>query len=243
MRIKTVRRESGTYIRLPDDFRECEELELFHLRDGYYLMSRPLENGEQTRAPPAAGKEESERKLLEKLAAIKFEKRTPLLLKELSKLERETLVSLEKKGAINLIKSKKYPHGVYNIRREFYPQRNSCRRPEVVTSAAELEKQLFRDGYLVVSKERQAQELSDLLQNQREAITGIKSFDGKYYVVTKAHMAKVVKALSKCKEEEVDPKVVGAMEGMHPEGILAVLKILAEGGEYMEKGNFFIKVG
>ncbi|HNT60861.1 MAG TPA: hypothetical protein PKJ97_02685, partial [Candidatus Bilamarchaeaceae archaeon] len=195
--------------------------------------------------PPLAGRGGVERRVLEKLAAIRFEKRAPALLKELSRLEREALMSLEKKGAVTLIKSRKYPNGVYNIQKEFYPQRNggNAQAAAPAPPAAEMEKQLFRDGYLVVSEQRQAQELSDLLQKQRGAITGLKSFDGKYYVVTKAHMAKVVKALSKCREEDVDPKAVGAVEGMHPDGITAVLKILAEGGEYIEKGDFFIRVG
>lgn len=259
MRIKTIQKESGTYIRLPEDFRKAEELEIFMLRDGYYLLSLPLgaakskaeekataEPEAKARAPEAVmedarGLTQSENRVLEKLASIRFEKRTaPSIREDFSRQEKEALLSLEKKGAVTFIKSKKYPDGVYNIQNDFYPAPKKDAGPE--KSASDLEKQLFRDGYMVVQDVNSAQRLSDVLQKQRGAVTGVKSFDGKYYVVTRAHMERVRRVLARWRGEYVDPKALAAKFGIHPDAVKAVLKILAEGGEYTEKGEVFIKV-
>ena len=125
MRIKTIQKESGTYVRLPDDFRKAEDLELFMLRDGYYLLSLPLGAAVKTRmdgkgaaepeakakAPePAVAEEDakgltqSENRVLEKLASIRFEKRTGTSIREdFSRQDREALLSLEKKGAVQFL--------------------------------------------------------------------------------------------------------------------------------------------
>jgi len=256
MRIKTIQKESGTYIRVPDELRKVEELELFQLRDGYYLLSLPLganvaraaeKPGEKYapakgKAPEApGGLSQQESRVLMKLADIRFEKRVPQLVnKDFSRQDREALMALEKKGAVTLIKSKKYPGGVYSIQNDFYPQRKEEEAGKPADS--DLEKQLFRDGYVVVSDSNSAQRLSDLLQKQRGAVTGVKGFDGKYYMVTKAFAGKVRAALAKMGGDYADPKEVGAQAGLHPDGVKAVLKILAESGEYMEKGEIFIKV-
>ncbi len=86
------------------------------------------------------------------------------------------------------------------------------------------------------------QRLSEVLQKQKNAITGVKGFDGKYYVVTRAHMERVRRVLARWRGDYVDPKALGAKFGIHPDAVKAVLKILAEGGEYTEKGEVFIKV-
>jgi len=262
MRIKTIQKESGTYVRLPDDFRKAEELELFMLRDGYYLLSLPLGAAVKTRveakgaaepepkgrAPePAVAEEDakgltqSENRVLDKLASIRFEKRTGTSIREdFSRQDREALLSLEKKGAVTFIKSKKYPDGVYNIQNDFYPAPKKDAGPE--KSASELERQLFRDGYIILQDSNAAQRLSEVLQKQKNAITGVKGFDGKYYVVTRAHMERVRKVLARWRGDYVDPKAMAAKFGIHPDAVKAVLKILAEGGEYTEKGEVFIKV-
>ncbi|MFA5412271.1 MAG: hypothetical protein WC350_02920 [Candidatus Micrarchaeia archaeon] len=259
MRIKTIQKESGTYVRLPEEFRKAEELELFALRDGYYLLSVPLGAGtakaaekpgaKYAPAPKAAtpeapgGLSQQESRVLMKLADIRFEKRVPQLInKDFSRQDREALMSLEKKGAVTLIKSKKYPGGVYSIQNDFYPQPQKKEGEAPKPADTDLEKQLFRDGYIVVSDSNAAQRLSDVLQKQRGAITGVKGFDGKYYMVTKAFAGKVKAALVKMGGDYADPKDVGAQAGLHPDGVKAVLKILAESGEYMEKGEIFIKV-
>lgn len=245
MKVKAIKRENGTYIRLPDDLRGAEELELFMLRDGYYLLSIPLDGKKEAKGAPepetAGGLSSFEMKVLQKLAGIRFGKRVPMLVnREFSRQEREALLSLKKKGAVTIIKSKKYPGGVYNIQNEFYPAQK--KEPAEERGAADLEKQLFRDGYITVADAQSAQRLSDILQRQKNAVTGVKSFDGKYYVVTRAHMEKVKKLLARWRGEYVDPKALGAKFGIHPDAAKAVLKILAEGGEYMEKGEVFLKV-
>jgi len=257
MRVKTIQRENGAYIKLPEDLRKLAELELFQLRDGYYLLSAPLGEEKPSERPPgkeptaapgakervaedAKGLTSFESKVLGKLAGIKFDQRAPFYIsKEFSRQDREALLSLEKKGAVTFIKSKKYPAGVYSIQNEFYPQKKEA-EPE--KDGSDLEKQLFRDGYVIVNDVRTAQSLSDMLQKQKGAITGVKGFDGKYYVVTRAHMERVRRVLARWRGDYVDPKALGAKFGMHPDGVKAVLKILSEGGEYIEKGEVFLKV-
>ncbi len=256
MKVRTIRKESGTYLRLPDDLREAEEVELFPLRDGYYILLKGLGAGkEETRKAEgrkpgaesrkqetAGGLTQFEAKVLAKLASIRFEKRMPSEVKGgLGRHEKEALASLERKGAITLIQSKKYPKGVYNIQKEFYPS-SKKERAVPAQGATELERQLFRDGHLVVSDQNSAQRLSDVLQRQKNAVAGVKSFDGKYYVVTRAFLEKVRRILAKWKGEFVDPKAVGAKFGMHPDGVKSVLKLLAENGEFIEKGEVFFRV-
>jgi hypothetical protein len=263
MRIKTIQKESGTYVRLPDDFRKAEELEIFQLRDGYYLLSLPLGAAVKTKAegkaaaepeakarapaPPAVAEEDArgltqaENRVLEKLASIRFEKRTGTSIREdFSRQDREALLSLERKGAVTFIKSKKYPDGVYNIQSEFYPAPKKDAGPE--KSAPDLERQLFRDGYIILQDSNAAQRLSEVLQKQKNAVTGVKGFDGKYYVVTRAHMERVRRVLARWRGDYVDPRAMAAKFGIHTDAVKAVLKILAEGGEYTEKGEVFIKV-
>ena len=55
MRVRTIRKESGTYLRLPDDLREAEEVELFPLRDGYYILLKGLGAGADPTRPPPEG--------------------------------------------------------------------------------------------------------------------------------------------------------------------------------------------
>lgn len=257
MRIKTIQREKGAYMRLPEDLRGLDELELFRLREGYYLLSVPLgpAEGAGAKAPgagaaapkpeteggkPPGGLTPFEERVLGRLASIRFEKRnSSYVSKEFSRQEREALLSLEKKGAVTFIKSRKYPDGVYNIQNDFYP---APKKEAPEKGAPDLERQLFRDGYVVVQDARTAQSLSDILQRQKNAVTGVKGFDGKYYVVTRAHMERVRRVLARWRGDYVDPKAIGAKFGMHPDGVKAVLKILAEGGEYTEKGEVFIRV-
>lgn len=258
MRVKTIQREKGAYMKLPEELRKLDELELFQLREGYYLLSVPLGEAKPGETPPEKGKEPIvsgarekaeedsrgltpfESKVLGKLAGIRFDQRAPFYIsKEFSRQEREALLSLEKKGAVTFIKSKKYPSGVYSIQNEFYPQQKKGAEER---SGSDMETQLFRDGYVVVQDVRAAQSLSDMLQKQKGAITGVKGFDGKYYVVTRAQMERVRRVLARWRGDYVDPKALGAKFGMHPDGVKAVLKILAEGGEYIEKGEVFIRV-
>ena len=268
MKAKVIKRQSGSYIRLPEELREEGEVELHTLRDGFYLLSVPLVKGskgseetakEGARAPdggggsaaggsaamepagppPSAGPglDARESALLRKLISIPFGKRVPShLAKVLTPGEKEALNGLRKKGAVSFFKSDKYKEGVFNISKKFYGNREAQAAP------SELEKQLFRDGYLVITDKRVARDLSEKLSRQRFTVAGVKAFDGKYYIATKAFLGKVNGLLAKA-GPEVEPRMLVEKFGGEPLGYAAALKILSESGEYAEeKGGIFVKV-
>ena len=250
MRIKTIKRESGCYIKLPEELWK-EEVELFPLKEGFFLLAAPL-GGQVVKggiqASPQHGKteeggaalKEREAALLRKLSSIRFEKRVPAYLaKALSDEEKEVLKSLQKKGAVALLKSSKYKGGVYNISKGFYGR--GAERAMLGEIPSSLEKQLFRDGYAVAADRRVAAALSEKLSRQRFTVSGVKSFDGKYYMVTRSFLSRVRKMLEK-EGGEVEPRLLAEKFGGHPDGFKAALKILAEGGEYLEKGEVYIRV-
>ena len=45
-KIKIIKKDGQNYITLPSEFENLDELEMFALRDGYYLLSVPLDNAE-----------------------------------------------------------------------------------------------------------------------------------------------------------------------------------------------------
>ena len=268
MKAKVIKRQRGSYIRLPEDLGGESEVELHTLRDGFYLLSVPLAKGgkagaanvpEGARAPaegagPAAGEaakyspdagqgkdarglDAQESALLRKLISIPFGKRVPShLAKVLTPGEKEALNGLRKKGAVSFFKSDKYKEGVFNISKKFYGNREAQAAP------SELEKQLFRDGYLVITDKRVARDLSEKLSRQRFTVAGVKAFDGKYYIATKAFLGKVNGLLAKA-GPEVEPRMLVEKFGGEPLGYAAALKILSESGEYAEeKGGIFVKV-
>ena len=81
-RVRILRRQNSGYIELPKEMLGYEELELFQLKDGYYLLSVPLgETAKEQKEPAVARSGEitpAERQVLKKLLAIRFEKRTYL---------------------------------------------------------------------------------------------------------------------------------------------------------------------
>ncbi len=277
MKAKVIKRQSGSYIRLPEELRGESEVELHTLRDGFYLLSVPLGGGSKgaeaansgggeahapaegagdsdaARAPagnaasgavgppPAAGPglDAQEGALLRKLISIPFGKRVPShLAKVLTEGEKEALNGLKKKGAVSFFRSDKYKEGVFNISKKFYGNMGR----EAPAGPSEMEKQLFRDGYLVITDRRVAQDLSEKLSRQRFTIAGVKAFDGKYYIATKAFLGKVNGLLAKA-GPEVEPRMLVEKFGGEPMGYAAALKILAESGEYAEeKGGIFVKV-
>jgi hypothetical protein len=137
-RVRILRRQNGAYIELPKEILHYDELELFQLRDGYYLLTVPLgtagnETKTQGKAAGAAVRGEAvrgeagtlspaERTVLKKLLGIRFEKRTPAYVgKALSEPELAVLRELERKDFVNVFRGQKYKDGVYNIRDSIYP--------------------------------------------------------------------------------------------------------------------------
>src|SRR5512136_1479556 len=98
-----------------------EEVEMFQLRDGFYLLSVPLGQG-GPRPREGGGVTDQEKAVLKKLLSIQFQKRTPAYVgKALSEGEKAVLDGLEKRGFVNVFRGDKYKDGVYNISDNIYP--------------------------------------------------------------------------------------------------------------------------
>jgi len=244
MRSRVLKRQNNAYLELPQEMADQEEVELFQLRPGYYLLTVPL--GE---ARPAAktktGISEAERSVLLKLLSIKFEKRVPAYVaKVMSESEKALLKELERKGMINIFKGTKYKDGVYNIRDSIYPLLSSApsapspqaAKPEVQTPN-DLLAILKRQGFIVISDRNQARALSETLSQDMKsgAVMGVKGFDGRFYIVTRGYLVGAQAAVSAALKEDMDAQSIAASAKLDTEGCMAVLRIMAEAGDIIEK--------
>lgn len=233
MKEKVIKREKGCYLKLPEEFRKVDEMELFPLKEGFYLLSVPIGAGMPAEAKP---KENIEEKLLKKLDSLELRKRSPSYLrKTLSKEEWGMLEKLLKQGKVAYIHNKKFREGIYVIEK-----RKKTMRKEGEPN--EMANQLFANGYIILEASRDAQSLSERLLKQKGSIMGVRGFDGKYYVVTSTYFKKVWEAISRMGEEVV-PEEVAEKFSLSIDGCKAVLKLLAEKGDYVEKkGGIYVRV-
>ncbi len=147
MKAKASRGKDFVQFSVPSDsplFLQCtENAEIFHLRDGHFLISFGGIAGQKTdeaktaadalaaqanahilQQSGAAGTAPTEEEIsaLKKLSAIRFENRIPSEVdKSFSPAEKKALSSLLKKKLVTLFISAKYKSGVYNISSSVYP--------------------------------------------------------------------------------------------------------------------------
>lgn len=129
MKQKLIKKNGKCYVQLPDQFNSQDEIELFQLRDNFWLVSAQLgiPAGEKTseKASEKQGKKlsEQEMKVLKELMQIRFADRTPSNIEKTFSSEDKNIVKqLTKKGFIQVFYGKKYSKtGVYNISDEIYP--------------------------------------------------------------------------------------------------------------------------
>ncbi len=233
---KIVKRDGHAYIELPPQFLNEEEVELFMLRDGYYLLTYALATLGTTKqqeipaerpAGRAKGITDAEKAVLKKMLAVKFELRTPPnIQKQLTPEERQTLENLVQKNMINVFKSKKYPEGVYNVRDSVYGMlKETPGQPRETPD------------YFITSDQKEAYFFS---QNAKKAghdkeIIAVKGFDGRFYAVTKKYLQRVQPVIKDALTSETELSKVAKKAGLEPEAVRAVLTILSERGEVIEK--------
>jgi hypothetical protein len=250
-RIRILRRQDKSYIELPQEMAGEEELELFRLKDGYYLLSLPLGGkapAEARREAPAqAGREqisEREREVLRKLLSIKFENRIPAYVnKALTESDKEVLGELERRGLVNVFRGKKYTEGVYNIRDSIYPilaNKGTAepRQPPQQPSGRQGSISLLRSqGFLIVQDKREAMGLSEQLGPQMKSgqVIGVKGFDSKFYIVTRDYFSRAEARIAPALKEDMDAPSIASETKLDPEGCMAVLRIMAENGQIIEK--------
>lgn len=245
-KIRIIRRQDKGYIELPPDLARNDELELFQLKDGYYLLSVQL--GAAQPQPPAGGISDQERAVLKKLLAIKFENRSPAQVsKALGEEELAVLGELERKGLVSVFKGRKYAEGVYSVKDSAYSlaqgmeAKVQAKAPQGEALQAQPQGNtlgmLNSRGYIIITDKREALMLSELLNGQMKsgAVVGVKGFDGKFYVVTREYFNSSQAKVAQVLKEEMDAPSVAVASKLDPEGCMAVLRLMAENGEIIEK--------
>jgi hypothetical protein len=242
---------------LPQDLSNLEEIELFSLKPGYYLLSIPIgqpAGQDQTAAPKTAKSgsakpgddqiSDAESAVLAKLLSIRFEQRIPEHVNGiLDKGELPVLAELERKGLVNVFKSAKYKEGVYNISDRAYLLAQKGKQPVFQPREAapmqsnDLSNILKRQGFIVINDKNQARMLSESLSQEMKngAVAGVKGFDNKFYIVTRTYLNQAQVAITKALTEDLDAPSVAAAVKLDPDGCLAVLRIMSEAGEILEK--------
>jgi hypothetical protein len=248
-KIRIIKRQDKGYIELPPDLAKSEEIELFQLRDGYYLISVPLSQHQEAPAPKTEkGISEPEKAVLRKLLSIRFENRVPAYVnKALGEPEKAVLRELERKGLVNVFKGRKYVDGVYNINDSIYPllsQKTEPAAPDaprqppasqpVQANTAGI---LNSRGFIIIGDKREAMMLSEQLNGQMKsgAVVGVKGFDGRFYVVTRDYFSRSEAKITQVLKEDMDAPSVASAAKLDPEGCVAVLRLMAENGEIIEK--------
>ena len=241
-RVRVLKRQGNSYIELPKEMNDQDELELFQLKEGYYLISLPL--GQKQAAAKPNNPEpvtDREKEVLKKLLSIRFENRVPdYVSKALSDQEKTILRELERRKLVNVFKGDKYREGVYNISDSTYSLL-SGREPETRDTkpgtATDLPAILKRQGYLVVMDRNEARALSERLNPEMKSgsIAGVKGFDNKFYIATRQYIMAAQGSIAAALKEPMDAAGIAAAAKLDPEGCIAVLHIMAEAGDVIEK--------
>lgn len=231
-KVRILKRQEKAYLELPPEMLKYDELELFQLKEGYYLLSMPLRARKEL--------SESEKQVLRKLVSIRFEKRTPAYVaKVLSEQEKGMLEGLEKRGHINVFRGKKYKNGVYNISDRTYPLLKKGAEPakKAAPQYSDHFTLLKTQGFIIIKERKEAFELSQRLKQEmkRGSAVGIKGFDGRFYIVTAAYLSKAKAAVSSALKEDMDNASIAEAARLDHDGCMAVLRVMAENGEIIEK--------
>ena len=280
MNIKLLKKGNKFYLPFPDNYSGPEDVELFQLRDSYWLVSPQLRGSARVREPekprPRISFSPEDEGVLGKLLEIKFENRIPSKIEKLfSASEQGVIRQLIKKGYVQVFYGGKYTKtGVYNISNSVFPfivrerletaesaQKMHVEKPQAIslpprpspkmeepeqrpqaTQFAQIHvpsySELQKKGWLVIPDSRTAEQFSYELKKSGLAskVKGVRGFDGKFYVATADFIysayEKVRAALEK--KDMYLPEISAAV-GIDPEGILSVLRVLAESGEIIEK--------
>lgn len=219
---RILKKENSAYLELPREISDYDELELAQVKPGIYILTVP-ENKKVTSVELA---------VLRKLNSIRFEKRTPEHVdKELTEAEKLVVKNLERKGLVSVFRGRKYKDGVYSIKDSVYPLLRG-KKPDAPAQKGPIPK-----GFLTLNDKNEAFKLSQSLSQEmkRGDVIGIKGFDGKFYVVTKQYLEKSKAAISSVLKGDMDIKSIADAARMDVDGCSAVMRIMAESGEVLEK--------
>lgn len=262
-KIQLSRSQNKTYLQLPEEFGEINEIEMFKLKDGYYIITLPLNQSTQVEEKHHKHKSgdlsEEEISTLRRLVAIRFVDRVPNYVeKVLNQKEKDTLKILERKNLINVFKGNKYKDGVYNISDKAYalitqnvPNNNenseivqpiltttppTARQEPTINSQSAIAL-LKSQGFVVINDRNEAYNVAQNVSSEmkRGEVVGIKGFDGKFYAVTKDYLQKGRDAIIRCLKEDMPTASIATEAKLDQNGTTAILRLMAEAGDVIEK--------
>ena len=252
MKIQLFKKDNRLYLQMPEDVQLNGDIELFELKEGYYLIATLPSLNEPAKPPvPQIATNEltnHEQDLLKKLLSVRFEKRTPMHFDSaLGEEEKRALSGLLARKALTIFKSQKYPEGVYNINDQYYALARKNMPLEKLPHQAFVEPQsgatgitldaLNAKGYAIILDNQQAYAVSEELrkQNRKSSVTGIKGFDGKFYLVSAPYFQTMSQKILDALIEPMTLEKLTTALGAELQGIKAVSSILAERGDIIEK--------
>ncbi|MCX8195240.1 MAG: hypothetical protein N3G22_04010 [Candidatus Micrarchaeota archaeon] len=258
MKIKATKTKEGVLLsgEIPPELASLSSAELFHLRDGAFLilpeglLARPTAEKKREQAAPQLSEEEIS--LLRKLSLIKFENRTPAEVSQtLSSNEKKVLERLIERKLVEVFKGGKYSQsGVYNlsdkafsIAKEYSLKKKEEEQQTKIPPSSPEHLQKF--GWMVLETEAEARNFGNNFAAKVRSgeVMGQRGFDKRFYFVTKGFLeSKEKEVLSAVGKSEKSTDEIARQVGIEPDGCLALLVHLCESGEVMEKKRgLFVK--
>ena len=72
-------------------------------------------------------------------------------------------------------------------------------------------------------------------ETKGRSAVGVKGFDGKFYIVTTEYLSKASGLISSVLKEDMDPASIAEATKLDPDGCMAVIRLMAENGDIIEK--------
>ena len=232
---RILKQNNKAYLELPEGLGDEDEIEVFQLKEGYYLLSRATDSRTTIN--------EIEKSVLRKLNEIRFENRTPEHVnKVMTETEKLILKELGKRGFVNIFKGKKYRNGVFSISDKVYPLLREKGTSVAKTAAPQKAPAgplgiLQTRGFLILNDRNEATRISQKLSQEikRGEIFGTKGFDGKFYAVAKPYLEDSQKKINAVLNGDMDADSIAKSTKLDLEGCTAVLRLMSENGEILEK--------
>jgi hypothetical protein len=255
METRVLKRENKYYLELPEEL--GVDVELFKLKDGFYLLSRKLgtENRLKDRQNPQPATKTNtdllnheEKTVVLKLLSVKFGDRiVPKVSKLLNENEKKILSILISRKLITVYENKKYPDGVYNITDNVFnfvknqPADEPMARPTTqsekkIETPNDFGVELRKKGYVILTDSNQAYAFSQKMKDEKSSILAVKGFDQKFYAATRSYYERTSNSIKKALAEgDCDATSIAKKCNLEPDAVIVVLKFLGEEGEVIEK--------
>ena len=176
---------------------------------------------------------QDELNILRKINFIKFNERTKQKVVEvLEGVSPEVFTGLLSKGI--LFEYEKEGQSLMGIDKNYFSQ---------INKKESLIDKLFEDGFFITEDKREMHQINnELIENQKqEQVKGIKSFDGKLYVITLEKFSEAKPIIEKILTDEMEFELIHEQSGLEKGLCKAVLEVIKESGEIIEKSKDVFK--